>query len=210
MLTGFLSGTAVNNILAASGFSPTYVKYFANAMDTDTQGVDIVGSYETSLGEIDLQDLNLSLNGSFNYNHSRVAALAPTPPQLAGLGFTLYDAQTIGSVTSDMPITKAILSENFNWNSLNFNLRETRYGQYSNLQDAPTPSQTFRPNYLIDVSAGYHFTDKAAVTLGVNNVFNQYPGKSIIPNTTGSPNYAGDSPYGFYGGFYYARLSYNF
>jgi iron complex outermembrane receptor protein len=210
MLTGFLSGTAVNNILANAGFSPTYVKYFANAMDTDTEGVDLVATYETSMGEIDSQDVHLSLSGSFNYNHSEVTALPPTPPELAGLGFNLYDAQTIGSVTKDLPLTKAILSESLSWNSFDFNLRETGYGPYSDIRTAPTPSQTFKSNYLIDVSARYRFSDKAAFTLGVDNVFNQYPGKSIITNTTGSPIYAGDSPYGFYGGYYYARASYDF
>ena len=210
METGFLSGTAVNAILAKNGYSPYYVKFFANALNTDTEGFDIVGTYATPIVQVAQQDVDLHLTASYNYNYSRVTALAPTPSQLAGLGFTLYDAQTIGSVTSDLPLDKFILAEDLSWNAFDFNIRETRYGQYSYIVDAPSPNQTFAPNWLFDIEMGYHFNDAIMFSIGADNVLNRYPPLTIIPTTTGSSPYASDSPYGFYGGYYYARISYKF
>lgn len=44
-LTGLLSGTKVSNILVANGFSGSqYLRFFTNAINTRTRGIDVVGS----------------------------------------------------------------------------------------------------------------------------------------------------------------------
>ncbi|WP_332767022.1 TonB-dependent receptor domain-containing protein [Phenylobacterium sp.] len=51
-LTGLLSGSGVASILTRNGFpSNLSARYFANAIDTNTTGLDIVGSYAHQLGD---------------------------------------------------------------------------------------------------------------------------------------------------------------
>lgn len=79
---------------------------------------------------------------------------------------------------------------------------------------APHIRQEFGEKTLIDVSLAYSITEKLKVTIGSNNVTNQYPDK-VLP--TLSAYASGQTPYnrnvnqfGFAGAFYYANLTFNF
>jgi len=57
------------------------------------------------------------------------------------------------------------------------------------------------------------------VGIGANNLFDQYPPQTSLafrgdlgPGSkyVGSQKYSGFSPYGYFGGFYYLRLTYRF
>src|SRR3546814_13564610 len=50
-LTGLLSGAGIRNILVANGFSGDQsVRFFTNAVDTRTRGIDVVGTYAFDIG----------------------------------------------------------------------------------------------------------------------------------------------------------------
>ncbi|KTT96024.1 TonB-dependent receptor [Sphingomonas yabuuchiae] len=203
-LTGLLSSAGVRAILRANGLSgDQYVRFFTNAIDTRTRGIDIVGSYNLPLGEFG----RLRTTIGYNHNVTNIKNIAPTPTQLSGLGLTLFDRQTQGYFTVGTPKDKLILGLDWNLDRLGINLRETRYGNWATLNNTPSLDQFYGAKWITDLEVGYDVTRAARVAVGAYNIFDTYPDKSTVPNTIGSSIYGGNSPFGAYGGYYYARLS---
>jgi iron complex outermembrane recepter protein len=202
--TGFLGGPGVNQILAQYGVpSGTYVQYFANALDTRTQGVDVVGDYTQDLHQWGAIKWTLG----FNYNHTAITGIKNTPAQLAALGLSLLDRQAQGDVTVANPSTKLILGADWAWGNWEVNLRETRYGGVTLEQDDPADDQHYGAKWLTDIDVAYQINKHTTIAIGANNLFNTYPDKNTASNTSGFSPYSSISPFGFYGGFYYARLT---
>ena len=209
-ITSTLTGTAVSKILIANGLSGDLsAQYYTNAIDTRTQGVDVVGTYRQDLERFG----TLRLTAGYNYNKTEITHIIPNPSQLTALGptFVLFDRMSQGFLTEAFPRDKIALGANWSWNKLNVNLRETRYGKYTILQNTPSNDRTFGAEWLTDLEVAYKVTDAVTVAVGANNLFNVYPDANGIFNaTTGSGQYPGTSPIGFTGGAYYARLQWDF
>src|SRR3546814_10754622 len=68
-LTGLLSGAGIRNILVANGFSGDQsVRFFTNAVDTRTRGIDAVGTYAFDIGSAG----RLRTSVGFNYNDTDI------------------------------------------------------------------------------------------------------------------------------------------
>ena len=205
-LTGLLTGAGVNAILVANGQAANQqIQYFANAINTRTQGLDAVATYQYDMDDFGLLRLSVGLNE----NYTQITRIEQNPSQLANLGLTLFDRQAQGAITVANPHTKIILGENWLLGGWDVNLRETRYGSITALNDTPSLDQHYGPKWLTDVSVTRQFNDTISLTVGADNVFNVYPDNNTVPNTSGLPNFAGISPFGYYGGYYYMRIKYN-
>ena len=92
---------------------------------------------------------------------------------------------------------------------------EHYYGSWRD--DNDYPGQLFGAKYVHDVDATYAVSSRYSLTIGGNNIFNVYPDK--IANSKDNPIYpltGGTSdgqiyprnggPFGFNGGFWYARV----
>lgn len=202
--TGFLSGSAVNQIVVANGGeSGTNVRYFTNGVNTRTAGVDARISYawiSPGFG-------TFTFSASGNWNRTEITKLANTPSQLSGLGLKLVDRQAQGYMTEAQPKLKVILGVNWAWKRWNVNFRETWYDQVSLLADDAASDQHYDPKWIADLDINYRITRNVAVGVGANNLFNTYPSHNEIPDTNGFPVYSSISPFGYYGGYYYGRLS---
>lgn len=203
-LTGLLSSAGVRAILRANGFSgDQYVRFFTNAIDTRTRGLDIVGAYNLALGRLG----RLRTTIGYNHNVTNIRSIAPTPTQLAGLGLTLFDRQTQGYFTVSTPKDKLILGLDWNLDRVGINVKETRYGKWASLNNTPSLDQFYGAKWITDVEIGYDITQTARVAVGAYNIFDTYPDRNTVANTIGSSIYGANSPFGAYGGYYYARLS---
>ncbi|WP_439533065.1 TonB-dependent receptor plug domain-containing protein [Polymorphobacter sp.] len=203
--TGLLTGAGVRAILAANG-SPGVqaARYFTNAVDTRTRGVDVVAAYSfdtTSAGRF-------RTTLGFNYNETTIQAIAPNPSELAGLGLTLFDRRTQGFFTGT-PRTKLILGVNWTLDRLNVNLLQTRYDKVTSLDNSPAADQTFGAKWITDLEVSYGLTENLRLAVGAYNLFDTYPDLATATNTIGLPPY-GAGPFGSYGGYYYGRISFNF
>ncbi|MDP3869381.1 TonB-dependent siderophore receptor [Phenylobacterium sp.] len=206
-LTGLLSGSGVASILTRNGFpSNLSVRYFANAIDTNTTGVDIVGSYSHQVG--DWGRLRYTLG--FNWNKTRIADIAANPAELAGLGLTLFDRQQQGAVTLSTPRTKLLLGAEWSHDRWRVNLRESRYGKFDSINNNPTFDQHYGAKWITDLEVGYEVNDRVSVAVGANNIFDVYPDRNTVPDTQGFAPFGGNSPFGIYGGYYYGRVTVNF
>jgi iron complex outermembrane receptor protein len=202
-------GTGVSQILSDNGFDPNQsVSYNTNGIDTKTQGIDVVASYLQRLNDHGFGTLRYS--AGFNYNKTTIEHIKDTPQQLADLGLTLYDRVAQSYLTKALPKTKTVLGVDWQIAKLDINLRGTRYGAVSQLTDSPASDQHYKAKWIADLDIGYAVTDALTFAIGANNLFDTYPDKSTIPDAIGAQLYATNSPFGSYGGFYYARAVWSF
>jgi iron complex outermembrane recepter protein len=185
--------------LAAVGVGGN-VNFFTNGFNTETQGVDVVGTQRTQLfgGR-----LNLTL--AYNYNKSSVTAYNPA---------VISPAQII-DVAHLAPNHRLTFSGNWNYGPWTVNARENYYGKWRDEVDYP--GQEFSAKFTTDVDVTYQVTKHYALTLGATNLFNTYPDK--IAQSSSNPVYPvtgstadgqiyprNGGPFGINGGFYYVRV----
>ena len=204
-----LAGNAAAQALLASlGITNvTSARYFNNAIDTRTRGVDIVGTWN-----VPLATSNLDLTASYNYNKTRVTRIAPNPPELDALGASLerMGRDERGRIEEGAPRDKFAVGANWSFANWGVNGGITRYGRVVNRHATnPLQDQTFSPKWTLDLSANYRPNQNWTVTVGADNVLDAYPDASIFPNSTfGMIPYSLYSPFGFNGRYLYGRVAY--
>lgn len=200
---------AAQDLLAGLGITGvTSARYFNNAIDTRTEGVDVVGNWS-----IPLSASSLNLTASYNYNKTKVTRVAPNPAALEALGADLerMGRDERGRIEEGFPRDKFALTANWKLDQWDFNLGGTRYGRFITRHASnPAQDQSFGAKWVVDASASYRPTENWAFTLGADNVTDAYPDKTIDANSTfGLIPYSLQSPFGFNGRYYYARAAYS-
>ncbi len=200
-------------------FGVTGGRFFTNAVDTKTKGVDIIGSYH-----IELASGTLDLTSSFNYNKTDITRTEPNPGNLPqGVVLTRVDHVQVGLLTCGSPKTKFNFGGTYAINKFSFNANATRYGDVCNLNNSVTytdattgikhtvtPDQTIKAAWTLDVSGTYHMNEHLDFTLGADNITNKYPVQALYLNSTqGQIPYSGLSPFGFNGAYVYGKATYH-
>ena len=210
-LTGFLYGKGVDQILQENGYKAGYrLKYFTNAADTTTRGFDLVTDYRVDYGRYG----NVKYGLAFNYNKTQIDDIKATPAALtaAGNNLVLFDRVAQGYLTVANPKTKLILSANWQIERFNINAGLTRYDKVVARDANPIYDVTYGAKWLTDLEVAYSLTDNLDIAVGANNLFdvradnNGYPAGDV----NGFPRFGSISPFDPYGGFWYARIAYNF
>jgi iron complex outermembrane recepter protein len=210
MLSENLTSTAVRNFLNAT-VDPALGggRYFTNAIDTSTKGVDIIGTYRWLLG-----DGSLDLTAGYNYNKTTVERIAPNPAALTAIDPTAVriGRVEVGRLTVGAPRDKFQLGGLYTHGNWKFGANATRYGEFSVLfgnNPADTSrDQTFDAQWTLDLSGSYSL-GSWDFTLGADNVLNEYPDEVLFANSTnGQLPYSASSPNGFNGAYVYGRIGY--
>jgi iron complex outermembrane receptor protein len=202
--------TSLATLLRSQGISGVDSgRYFLNGVDTQTRGVDIVGSYMQRLPE-SYGRINWSLGA--NWNKTKVTNVLDAAKQF------LYGTQVFNQVNQDYltmttPKTKVLLTADWSLGKWRAMVRETRYGSFvtpSTVAGAYSPQGT---KYLTDAEVSYYITDNLKVSIGAQNLFNKYPDRTNSKNFNaatfnGAQIYNASSPFGLSGGNYYATLNY--
>ena len=186
-------------------FGVTGGRYFTNAIDTRTRGVDVVGSYRW-----DLAAGSFDLTAGYNYSKTEITRIAPNPPELesGGLNLERIDRAERGRIERGFPRDKLVLSGTWTTGDWSFNAGTTRYGSFQTTPNAAANDQTYGAKWIVDASATWHL-DGWSFTAGADNVFNEYPDDNIFGNSTnGQFPYNSASPFGFNGAFMYVRAGY--
>ena len=164
-------------------------RFFTNDFATLTQGIDLVANY--SPGEA----TNVSL--LFNYTGTDVTERNPE---------VVNDAR-VDQLERALPRYRSVLSLSQQLGSLSALVRGTYYDGFydSELSD---PDLRYGARVLFDAEVSLPLAENAAIAIGANNLFNAYPDEN--PNSGGvGALYPESAPYGFNGGYYYLRLSYD-
>lgn len=205
--TSSLTGTGVDAILQANGFPHVQaVQYFANLFDSKTTGIDIVAEYTQTLNQLGRIRWNLG----FNWNDTDITRLADNPTELNSINVNRFERLAQGAVLAATPKTTLSLGANWQYKNLDLNTRITRHDDVTWWGNTEASDEHFGAKWIVDLDATYSFTDQLSFTLGADNLFNTYPDKHTVIDTSGASNYSRISPFGMYGGFYYGRINYRF
>ena len=210
------SNLALNNNAAAQALLASLgvtgvnsARYFTNAADTRTRGVDVIGSYR-----IPLDSGALNLTAGYNYNKTEIQRIAANPPELAALGANLWrigrDEQ--GRIEEGYPHDKTTLNATWNLSSWDLSLGATRYGEFTTRVSEtgnPANDQTYGAQWIVDASASFRPDGNWTLTLGADNLLDEYPDRTLLVNSNaGQFPYSSQSPAGFNGAYVYGRIAY--
>ncbi|MCF2910727.1 TonB-dependent receptor [Pseudoalteromonas sp. DL2-H2.2] len=208
-----LSGDAVEQILQQAGeFNVQRVRYFTNAIDSRTQGVDIVATYRFDLA--DYGDLNLS--AALNLNDTEVTNVKANPAELAALGesYQYFARREIERFESGTPDNKWNLVANWQREQWQVMVKATRYGEVTDPSSTVEKDEVLAAKWIADLEVAYKVNAQWRVALGANNLFDQYPQDTV--SNIGFSNfnqifpYSAFSAYSTDGRFVYGKVSFNF
>lgn len=209
VLSSNFTGNAVIAFLNTQGlFGTTGGRYFTNAVNTRTQGVDLNLRYRLELESAG----RLTATAGININDTKVTRVANTPPQLAAIGVTtpIFDILELVRMEEGQPKNIFNLALTHDFRKWTTTLRTVRYGEVSAVASgadgwtaariaATTPGykvrfapaipgspagnqaviQDFEAKWITDLDVTYRITRKLSVAVGANNLFNVYPTKNI-------------------------------
>ena len=209
VLSGNFIDVSVRNLLAANGIpGVSGARYFTNAIDTHTKGLDIVLNYGVDLGTAGVT----RFTGGYNRNETEVTRVSDTPPQLAAVSTALFDRVQRALFEKGQPKNSIRLTLNHVINNFSANVHASRFGKFTVFQGATSGAadQTFGAQWVTDLAIGYKLRN-IALTLGSNNIFDTYPDTLIAANQTRSIYmFSGQSPAGFNGRFVYVKATIDF
>ncbi|SDQ91771.1 TonB-dependent receptor [Pseudoxanthomonas sp. CF125] len=201
-----LTSTAVRTYLNTHGFPDVAGgRYFTNALDTTTTGIDIVGTYTWNLASS-----KLDFTTGYNYNKTEIDRVAPNPAalELIDPAAVRFGRVELGRFEVGAPRDKFFLNSVWTKGGFSIGATATRYGEFTVRNANPALDQTFGAKWLLDLSLAYKL-DKWEFTVGGDNVLNEYPDEVIFANSTsGQLPWPTQSPFGFNGGYIYARVGY--
>jgi iron complex outermembrane receptor protein len=202
------SAAGLNTALQNQGIYVGAARYFTNAVDTRTKGVDVVSTYRMNLSQGARADFTLA----YNHNDNEVRHVAASPAALADAKLVLVDRQSVNRLTVGSPKDKLTLATDYTRGTWSGHANVTRYGKFTVPQNNPALDQTYDPQWVLDVSGSVRVTSNWRVTLGIDNLTNRYPAQVTA---TGNLNVGGTQPYsiwapnGFNGRFFYAKAGYS-
>jgi iron complex outermembrane receptor protein len=202
-----LGGASVVAILNAAGITNfQQVRFFTNAVDTTTEGFEVVARWQGDLGD----QTRLSLNAGYGRFESELDVLRPNPV-LPGL--PLLNTKSILFLTAAQPKDKFTGQAALSHGPFTFQLSTAAFGDYTS---APlVAAQTFDGGYTVDLLAGYEMRPGVRVEAGVQNLTDERPEgiadqASVISATGGSFPTGEETPLGLNGRSFNIRLSASF
>lgn len=200
-------GAQVTALLQSKGFTGVQGgRYFTNAIDTKTQGVDVVVNYG-----VDMEDAGfLRMTLGYNNTQNAVTHVIDTPPELSTQSEALFGRTERGRIEVGQPRDNGILTANWTRKSLGLTLTGHRYGQAISRGSATNGSQDnyLTPKTLFDLSVNWQSSLGATFTIGADNVLDTYPDLQIAnTNFSGIFPYNSFSPFGFNGRYVYAKVT---
>jgi len=209
---------AVQAVLAAAGFpSISGARFFINGIDTQTQGVDAVATYQApSLGIGDFR-----LTAGYNYTETEIQRFINELGPLAQIpGLELFGRLESERIERGQPRTKLALAVEWSKGAWSTTLRANRYGEVFAPGADPRDDLIIAPAWVTDLDVAFSVSG-LKLSLGVENLFDSYPDAAptgVRPAEMGGNytlnNYvlpfSGFTPFGFSGRFIYGRASYQF
>jgi iron complex outermembrane receptor protein len=155
----------------------------------------------------------LRFTAGHNQNKTRVTRVAATPPQLAAVSTALFDRVQRALFEVGQPRNNTSLTANYSLRGLSFNIHTQRFGEVTEFAPAATgvQDQTYGAKWVTDLALSYKFFDRLGLTVGGNNITDQYPDTAITANQTRGIYLfdASSSTWGINGAYYYVKASYD-
>lgn len=191
---------AIQEILNPLGASSA--RFFSNAVDTRTSGIDFVADYTIGTSQ---HKLNIALG--LNVNKTKITN-THIPALLKGQEQIFFSPADSVLIISGTPRTKANLTLNYTIKKFAITLNNVYFGKVVRNGFPFGPIQEFKGKLATDLSLSYTFSP-LTITIGANNLFDVFPDKIVYDNS-----YFGVFKYqpvqmGMNGAFYFGRLTLN-
>jgi iron complex outermembrane receptor protein len=167
-------------------------RFFTNDFDTETTGLDLVATYTPYAS-----NGNTTYSFIFNYTETDVTKFNPDT----------LDQTRIRELQEALPETRFNVSVNHKLTEdLRLLARVSYYDDWFDSEDG----QVYGGEYLADLELAYTWDEAVTLSVGGQNIFDQFPEENPGARAGVGNLYSQFTPFGFNGGFWYARLKYNF
>ena len=202
------SGTTSNMVsfFAERGVPAAAGRYFFNGIDTETTGLDIVATMRE-----DVANGSLLLKAAMNFNDTEVTNKGElvTPAALSAYtGEELLGRANTVRYESSTPKESFQLSATLQKPTSTFMWKLNRWGEVTIPAGTVQREQVLSGKWTVDTEYSFQVNSQVRLSLGINNLFDQYPDKTIKRNSFhGIFQHSGYSPFGFTGRYVYTRLN---
>jgi len=178
-------------------------RYFTNAVDTETQGVDVKFNYKREFDN----ESKFEFSIWYNFSHNKVVKF--NDPSI-----TLDNSYAqIVRMEHGQPQSSLKFLTNYQINDFDFTVNVNRFGTYQQVLD--NIAYNFAARWTVDLDIAYNITDSLEVAIGGNNIFSEMPNKwqhrnDVQYGSDGIKPYSRYSPFGYSGGYYYLRTTFEF
>jgi len=191
-------GDADRDTLFGLGFTNaqlfTGVNFFTNDFDTKTQGVDIIGAVPVELTDEGSSEVSLA----FNY----------TKTEVTRQGANLSDLR-LRQLEEQLPQWRGNVAFTHTEGDIGGILRVNYFGPLNEYYLSLARLTELDSQITVDVEVNYAVLEGVEISVGAQNLFNSFPTGAFTATAFGN-TYPVSSPDGFGGGFYYAKVKYNF
>jgi iron complex outermembrane receptor protein len=213
-------GMAVGQILAPfAGVSAA--QFFVNAVDTTTNGVDVVADYSYRLPRGSIKAI-----AAANFTTTHVDAIhvpdsmqqrfASVPGGTEQVATTFLGRYGRNRLEDLLPHQKGTLGVRYDGAGWSAGVRTNFAGPTKYHSDSgPDLDEKFGAQATFDVDVGYRFPNKLYLSVGASNVFNTFPPELKKPDNRNSDSFLyspaaapAGAPFGTEGGFYFVRAEY--
>ena len=196
-------------------------QFFTNAIDTDTQGVDLALVYKNKVG-----NGNLESSLGFNINTTTVGKDIRVPIAFEGAEEVIFSREEIGRLEKGQPKYKLSWRSFYDIEKFKIHFNNTLFGpvEYFHPDDGNSDNwvvndftgnvesrdQKFSAKVLTDFSIHYQFHSRVSAAIGGNNIFNVYPDKHTHSSNTSNGNFTYSrrvGQFGVQGRNYFVSLS---
>ncbi len=173
---GFISGAPGNPTnpveIILDNNAITSLKFFTNAVNTSTTGVDLVVNYRN----IELGNGKLAATLAANFNETKIKGTIKTPPLLAANGYEIFNRKEQSRIISARPKSKILLGLDYKINKLGVALNNTYFGEVTWQHGSdPDKDQTFSGKIITDIIVNYKFSGKFSMHVSASNLLDVYP-----------------------------------
>ncbi|GAA4271833.1 TonB-dependent receptor [Aquimarina gracilis] len=191
VLTGTFDAPQIPNVNEA--------QFFANGVDTETVGLDIILSWKESYN---FGDLSATLAGNINNMYIKEVKNGDLDEA------TFFGEREKAFLLASAPDSKFAFNANYSKEKFNAGIGLTHFSEIVLIDFADT-EDVYGAKITADLNLGYKLSQNLKLTVGGNNIFNEYPDQQDDGETEAG-GYWDAVQMGFSGAYYYARLDFNF
>ena len=183
-------------------------RFFINAADSTTSGIDLVANYGWDAGNAG----QFVATAAANYNKTKLTNVRSTgvlseldPPP------TVFSRQNLLRQEKGAPREKHIVGLDWTRDNLSALIRATRFGRVLISANNAASDWSVAGMWVVDVEGSVAVTPQLSFSLGANNLLDKYPTQNPFfdAETTNAPFlFSAFSPAGFTGRYLYARGRY--
>ncbi len=201
VISGNFTGPRITALLAPFGANSG--RFFTNAINTRTNGVDLSAGYRVAMADAG----TLRLHASYNNTRTKIVGGVATPAQLAGFDQVLFDREQRRRIECSQPRDGVRAGADWRLDRWGANAGVARYGEFCSSTVNPADDQTYAAKWLTDAEVSFRLAKTLTFAAGAQNIFNVFPGRNITVNSfNGIQTFPSQSPFGMNGRAVYGRI----